>query len=112
VTGRLSAIRRIAPELVASAELVIESTGEGLTEFTREAADFVERAGLADLDLIEQAGHRLTQRAAEQRMIVGDHQAIGRLRHGVNLHGCCGRCTRPAASFRNARRPPQILLRA
>jgi hypothetical protein len=38
--------------------------------------DLIERAGLADLDLIEQAGHRFPQRAAEQRMIVGDHQAM------------------------------------
>ena len=48
MTGRLSAIQRIAPALVASAELVIETTGEGLTEFTREAADFIERSGAGD----------------------------------------------------------------
>jgi len=48
VTGRLSAILRIAPELVASAELVIETKGEGLTEFTREAADFVGQSGAGD----------------------------------------------------------------
>jgi secondary thiamine-phosphate synthase enzyme len=48
VTGRLSAIQHIAPELVASAELVIETKGEGLTEFTREAADFVGQSGAGD----------------------------------------------------------------
>ena len=36
----------------------------------------LERAGLGDLGAVEQAGHRLAQRAAEQRMIVGDHQAM------------------------------------
>ena len=48
MTGRLSAIRRIAPELVTSAELVIDTNGEGLTEFTREAADFVAQSGAGD----------------------------------------------------------------
>jgi secondary thiamine-phosphate synthase enzyme len=45
VTGRLSAIRSLAPDLVASAELVVDSQGEGFTEITREVAAFVERSG-------------------------------------------------------------------
>jgi secondary thiamine-phosphate synthase enzyme len=48
VTGRLSAIRNIAPDLLASTELVIETTGEGLVEFTGEAARFVEQSGAKD----------------------------------------------------------------
>ncbi len=37
---------------------------------------FVEGAGFRDIDALEQAGDRLAQRAAEQRVIVGDHQPI------------------------------------
>jgi secondary thiamine-phosphate synthase enzyme len=48
VTGRLSAIRSIAPDLVASAELVIETAGEGLTEFTGEAAQFLAESGAGE----------------------------------------------------------------
>jgi secondary thiamine-phosphate synthase enzyme len=48
VTGRLSAIRSIAPDLVASAELVVDTPGEGLTEITAEAVRFVERSGAGD----------------------------------------------------------------
>jgi secondary thiamine-phosphate synthase enzyme len=44
VTGRLSAIRSIVPELIASAELVVETTGEGFFDITREAARFVEQS--------------------------------------------------------------------
>ena len=40
--------------------------------------DLVEGSGLGDFDLLQQAGHRLAQRAAEQRMIVGNHQAVVR----------------------------------
>jgi secondary thiamine-phosphate synthase enzyme len=45
VTGRLSAIRRDAPELMASADLVIETEGEGFTDITGEVARFVEQSG-------------------------------------------------------------------
>src|SRR6185436_9548472 len=48
VAGRLSAIRNIAPELIASAELVVETRGEGLSEITGEAARFVEQSGAGD----------------------------------------------------------------
>lgn len=41
MTGRLSAISRVGAQIVASAELVIETPGEGLTEITREAANFL-----------------------------------------------------------------------
>jgi secondary thiamine-phosphate synthase enzyme len=43
VAGRLSAIRSIAPELVASAELEVSTIGEGFTEITSEVARFVEQ---------------------------------------------------------------------
>jgi len=48
MTGRLSPIRSIAPELLASAELVVEAKGEGFTEITREVARFVERSGAGE----------------------------------------------------------------
>jgi secondary thiamine-phosphate synthase enzyme len=48
VTARLSAIRTIAPDLLASAELVVDTKGEGLTEITREAARFVANSGAAE----------------------------------------------------------------
>jgi secondary thiamine-phosphate synthase enzyme len=41
VTGRLSAISRVGAQIVASAELVVETPGEGFSEITREAADFL-----------------------------------------------------------------------
>jgi secondary thiamine-phosphate synthase enzyme len=48
VAGRLSAIKSIAPELVATAELTVETRGEGFTEITREAARFVQQCGGRD----------------------------------------------------------------
>lgn len=48
MTGRLSAIRSIAPSLVASAELVIDTQGEGLTEITGEAVRFIEQIKAGD----------------------------------------------------------------
>lgn len=44
MAGRLSAISSIAPDLVASAELTIETPGEGFTDITRELARFVEQS--------------------------------------------------------------------
>jgi secondary thiamine-phosphate synthase enzyme len=41
VTGRLSAISRVGVQIVASAELVVETPGEGFTEITHAAADFL-----------------------------------------------------------------------
>jgi secondary thiamine-phosphate synthase enzyme len=43
--SRLSAIITAAPELVATATLTIETSGEGFIEFTREAAQFITGAG-------------------------------------------------------------------
>jgi len=48
VTGRLSAIRTVAPQWLTSAELVVETPGEGFTDITREAARFVEQSEAAD----------------------------------------------------------------
>jgi secondary thiamine-phosphate synthase enzyme len=45
VTGRLSPIRTTVPELVANAELVVDTRGESFTEITREVADFVRQSG-------------------------------------------------------------------
>jgi secondary thiamine-phosphate synthase enzyme len=48
VTGRLSAIRSIAPDLLASAELVVETPGEGFSDITMEAARFVKDSGAGE----------------------------------------------------------------
>src|SRR5829696_6065643 len=44
----MSAIRSVAPDLLASAELAIDSTGEGFTEITAEARHFVAQCGADD----------------------------------------------------------------
>ena len=44
MAAHLSAIRSIAPDLVASAELVIQTAGEGFTDITRELARFIEQS--------------------------------------------------------------------
>ena len=46
--GRLSAIRNVAPQLLTGAELVLETSGEGFTDITREAARFVGQSGAGD----------------------------------------------------------------
>ena len=38
--------------------------------------DFVEGARFGDIGPLQQPGHRLAQRAAEQRMVVGDHKPV------------------------------------
>lgn len=48
MTVRLSAIRSVAPELLASAELAVETRGEGFTDITREAARFIEQSGAGE----------------------------------------------------------------
>jgi secondary thiamine-phosphate synthase enzyme len=48
VSGRLSAIRNVAPQLLTGAELVVETPGEGFTDITREAARFVKEGGAGD----------------------------------------------------------------
>ena len=48
MAGRLSAIQSVTPDLIATAELVVETPGEGFTEITREAARFVEQSGGRD----------------------------------------------------------------
>jgi secondary thiamine-phosphate synthase enzyme len=44
VTSRLSAITSVAPELIATATLSVETEGQGFTEITREARRFVAEA--------------------------------------------------------------------
>jgi secondary thiamine-phosphate synthase enzyme len=48
VTTRLSAIRKIAPELIASAELAVDSGGEGFTEITGEIREFLQQSGAGE----------------------------------------------------------------
>ena len=44
MTSRLSAITSVAPELIATATLSVETEGQGFTEITREARRFVAEA--------------------------------------------------------------------
>ena len=46
--GRLSAIRSVAPQLLTSAELVVETPGEGFTDITGEVRRFVEESRAGD----------------------------------------------------------------
>lgn len=46
--ARVSAITRIAPNLIATATLTVETNGEGFIEITREAARFVSECGGRD----------------------------------------------------------------
>lgn len=48
MTGRLSNLSTIAPDVIVSATLQLETPGAGFTEITREAADFVARAQAGD----------------------------------------------------------------
>jgi secondary thiamine-phosphate synthase enzyme len=45
VSGRLSAITSVAPDLIATATLSVETGGPGFTEITREARRFIVDAG-------------------------------------------------------------------
>ena len=57
MAGRLSAINRVTPDLIATAELTIETRGEGFTEITREAARFVQDSGGGDGMLLAYLRH-------------------------------------------------------
>ena len=46
--SRLSAIRSVTPQLLTSAELVVDTPGEGFTDITGEARRFVEESGAGD----------------------------------------------------------------
>jgi secondary thiamine-phosphate synthase enzyme len=48
VPGRLSAISNVAPQLLTSAELVLDTPGEGFTDITSEAVRFVEQSRAGD----------------------------------------------------------------
>ena len=48
MTGRLSAIRNATPQLLASAELIIETPGEGFTDIARESVRFIKESGAGD----------------------------------------------------------------
>ena len=57
MAGRLSAIQSVTPELIATAELWVETRGEGFTEITGEAARFVEQSGGRDGVLLAYLRH-------------------------------------------------------
>ena len=45
MTGRLSCIATVTPELIARATLSVETRGEALSDITREVTEFLDRAG-------------------------------------------------------------------
>ena len=47
-TARMSAIRSIAPDLLAGAELTIDSKGEGFTDITQDAVRFLKECGAGE----------------------------------------------------------------
>lgn len=49
---RLSPINRLTPDLVATATLTIETSGEGFTDFTQQARRFIAEAGAAEGTLV------------------------------------------------------------
>lgn len=48
MASRLSAIESVTADLIATAELVVETPGEGFTEITRDVVRFVEQSGGRD----------------------------------------------------------------
>jgi secondary thiamine-phosphate synthase enzyme len=48
VTSLLSSITRVAPEIIATATVTVETSGEGFTEITRETTRFIRDAGAKD----------------------------------------------------------------
>jgi secondary thiamine-phosphate synthase enzyme len=48
VTSLLSSITRVAPEIIATATVTVETSGEGFTEITRETTRFIREAGAKD----------------------------------------------------------------
>ena len=48
MTRSLSAISRVVPQLVARAELTVDTPGEGFTDITRDAAAFIDGARARD----------------------------------------------------------------
>ena len=55
--ARLSEVRSIAPEVIASATLTLETPGEGFTEITRDVAAFLDKAGAGDGVLLAYLQH-------------------------------------------------------
>jgi secondary thiamine-phosphate synthase enzyme len=66
VASCLSAICSIAPTLVTSAELAIETQGEGFTDITREVARFVELSAAGDGVLLVYLRHTSASLAIQE----------------------------------------------
>ena len=52
VSGRLSAITEVTPQLIATATLRLDTHGAGFTDITAQAADFVARLGAGEGTLL------------------------------------------------------------
>ena len=57
MTGSLSAITRVTPQLIATATLAVETAGVGFTDITEEATHFVKEAGAGEALLLGYLRH-------------------------------------------------------
>jgi secondary thiamine-phosphate synthase enzyme len=57
VAGRLSAISSVTPDLVGTATLTVETSGQGFTDVTAEVGQFLERSGAGDGALLVYLRH-------------------------------------------------------
>ena len=120
MAGRLSAIESVTPELIATAELVVETRGEGFTEITREAARFVEQSGGRDGALFVYLRHTSASLTIQEnadpdvqtdlttalRTLAPDGRALGPHRRGAGRHAGArqGHADRRFAAHSGARR--------
>jgi len=63
----------------------IEQNQIDLADLVEQLRDLLESPSLCDFSVLDQPRYGLTQGAAEQRMIVGYHQAVVRVAHVLNL---------------------------
>src|SRR4029078_6173028 len=63
----------------------IEQDQIDLADLVEQLRDLFESPGLCDFGVLDHPCHRLAQGAAEQRMIVGNYQAVVRVAHALNL---------------------------
>ena len=66
MAGRLSAIESLTPDLIATAQLTVETAGEGFTDITREVAQFVERSAARDGALLIYLRHTSASLAIQE----------------------------------------------
>jgi secondary thiamine-phosphate synthase enzyme len=66
MAGHLSAIHSVTPDLIATAELMVETPGEGFIDISREVARFVEQSGGRDGALLVYLRHTSASLAIQE----------------------------------------------